>query len=752
MRLKKWIPWRFFIRRTARRYGLVDPVNWLAKVRSFAQPSEVAEPFELVRAAILFHARGIINTQAIQHNMDWIWPYWVERQFNPADESFIPRAYSLSHINLTHRNWTAVGLPEVPLYPLVDPRGLVTPLYDGWSLDFWVVPEEGTPLIPSRQKTVEQKWLFEPNMAVVTTMEQDGLELELRVELSVRTGVPWLDIEATASGDSPGWLVASLRPYNPEGIQFVDEVSYDQGATGWVINKETRIRFSREPDKTAFSTYAEGDVFHGIFESRQQYGAKCSVGMATAAALFPLSGKNGPTVTLSVNLEKEMKLETGTAVASPRTWEHAMEGVARLEVPDDRFAFVYDAARHNLALLSAGDTVPGTYTYRRFWFRDACIMVHCMLLANMTAGAQRQIDSFFRRQKRDGYFESQEGEWDSNGQVLWVAGRYAELAGVTVPPHWLDGLRKGAAWIEAKRVPDPSDERVKGLLPPGFSAEHFGPNDNYYWDDFWAVAGLRQAARTVGEHNLRKDRENFLKWADDLERSIYKSIATIPPERGHGGIPASPRRRMDAGAIGCLVADYPLHLVPPREERITNTARFLLDHCFYKGAFFQDMTHSGLNAYLTLAVAQTLLRNGDPRSRDLVRTVVGIASPTGQWPEAIHPRTGGGCMGDGQHGWAAAEMVAMVRNMFVREEGQTLILGSGVLPEWIEKTGQKASFGPTPTPYGPVSVSFTAKGDGIEAVVDANWRDAAPRCEFRLPGHKRRVLPGDGNTLTLEKR
>ena len=42
------------------------------------------------------------------------------------------------------------------------------------------------------------------------------------------------------------------------------------------------------------------------------------------------------------------------------------------------------------------------------------------------------------------------------------------------------------------------------------------------------------------------------------------------------------------------------------------------------------MTHSGLNAYLTLHIAQVLLRAGDLRFLDIVDTVVGLASPTGQ--------------------------------------------------------------------------------------------------------------------------
>ena len=89
---------------------------------------------------MILHARGLINTKAIQHNLDWVWPYWVERQFDPNDPSFMPRAFSITHINLTHRNWTALGLPECAAMPLVDPRGLITPHFDGWSLDFWIIP------------------------------------------------------------------------------------------------------------------------------------------------------------------------------------------------------------------------------------------------------------------------------------------------------------------------------------------------------------------------------------------------------------------------------------------------------------------------------------------------------------------------------------------------------------------------------------------------------------------------------------
>src|SRR5437016_402959 len=174
----RFLPWRWIVSRLARSRGFIDPVALLARLHRFAQPSEVSEPIELLRAGVVFHARGLLNARAIQHNLDWVWPFWVERQFDPDDVAFVPRAFSITHINLTHRNWTAVGLPDCDWLPLVDPHGLVTPLYDGWSLDAWVLPEQGEALFPSRAAGVGQRLLLEDGVAIETV--SSGGDCELR--------------------------------------------------------------------------------------------------------------------------------------------------------------------------------------------------------------------------------------------------------------------------------------------------------------------------------------------------------------------------------------------------------------------------------------------------------------------------------------------------------------------------------------------------------------------------------------------
>jgi hypothetical protein len=237
-----------------------------------------------------------------------------------------------------------------------------------------------------------------------------------------------------------------------------------------------------------------------------------------------------------------------------------------------------------------------------------------------------------------------------------------------------------------------------------------------------------------------------------MEKDLFNSIAFVAEERKNRAIPTSPNRRMDSGAIGCLVADYPLQLMKPGDGRMVATVEYLLQNCLRKGCFFQDMIHSGINVYMTLELAQVLLRAGDPRFRDLLRASASLATSTGQWPEAIHPLTFGGCMGDGQHGWAVAEFLMLLRNMFIMEEENSLIIGKGIFPEWLqEKT--VLCYGPTLTPLGRVAVEIDCRENLPEVRLNAEWyADQPDKINVRLPGHKPGVIEPPHNSCVIESK
>ncbi|MFZ0243507.1 MAG: hypothetical protein WAL90_17850 [Desulfobacterales bacterium] len=730
-----WLPWKYILRRVAKTGGFIDPVALLAQFNKFAQPSEVAAPVELLRAGMLFHARGLINARTIQGNLDWVWPFWIKRQFDPLDKAFVPRSFALTHVNITHRNWTAVGLPDCNLYPIVDPRGLVTPFYDGWSLDAWVITEDGETLLPSGCGPPHQVQVMGKNrLTVETEFSTPNLVLRSEVDVIPSGAAPLCRIRYTATSNRPGALVVALRPFNPEGISFVYQVGTDPARRCWTVNDAFSMVFDPPMDRHVASEYRQGDVYAGVLQRKEKMQQNCSIGMATAAAIFHLKPDEPVNVSLKVALD-----EGPETVKFPSrhnlevTWQAALRGASRLQIRDEKIKTLYDAALHTLVLLSPLEIYPGPFYYKRFWFRDAVFILNALLSAGLHDRAEKAINQFLPRQTLTGYFESQKGEWDSNGQALWIFNRFNELTGKDIPGSWLKAADRAAGWILRKRLPANSEKFQAGLLPAGFSAEHLGNNDFYYWDDFWGIAGLKAAAVLFKRSGEKHRAEKFDRGAEHFALCTERSLLRSRILRERDAVPASPYRRMDAGAVGSIIAGYPLQLWPPREPRLLETLEFLLEHCFIDHAFFQDMIHSGFNIYLTLHCAQVLLRAGDPRYLPLLEKVADLASPTGHWPEAVHPQTLGGCMGDGQHAWAAAEWIMIIHNMFAAEEGADLILLRGVPQKWLSDKAP-LEIGPIHTRFGAIDITLESDAESVTLSWAARWRRPPAKIEVCLPG------------------
>jgi len=740
----KWLPWRYVIKTVARSQGYTDPIQLLTQLSRFAKPAEVLVPGELLRAGAVLQARGLINSQAIQHNLDWVWPYWVHRQFNPEDPAFIPRAFSLTHINLTHRNWTAVGLPGSSSLPVVDPRGLVMPFFDSWSLDAWIIGADGTALIPARHESVSQHLDFSDGLSVITRTEDSRYRLVSRSRVEISDGKAVLSMSFSAcSKINDARLVISIRPYNPEGISFIHHVRYAEHPSAEItVNNRDTVVFHTVPDRSLFSDYHQGDVYQHLSapeNSRPGNRISCDIGMATAACEYTLQAGHSENFRVGVPLADKLpdrhNPQTGPASAAA-DWQRRLRSASRLHVPDcPKIQYLYEAALRTVILHSADTHMyAGPFTYKRFWIRDAVFAAHALMANGLIEPAAEILRLLIDAQDRSGYFVSQRGEWDSNGQVLWILHKYCELTGNPPDPAWRDPVIRACRWIKNKRI-TAGDEEYRGLLPPGFSAEHLGPNDCYYWDDFWSIAGLQSGNLLLKALAADSEADTCEAEAYDLMQTVENSLDKIYTRTGCRAIPASPSRRLDSGAVGSLIASYPLQLYRGDDQRMVQTASYLFDNCIINGAFFHDIVHSGINPYLTLHLAQALLRAGDMRCLPLMASLAQLASPTGQWPEAIHPQLKGGCMGDGQHVWAAAEWLMMVRSCFVREEpaGKRLILCSGIPDHWYPAPAV-LRFGPVPTSFGPVSVFLSSSISEVTIHWDAEWHTEEPQIDIALPG------------------
>jgi hypothetical protein len=239
-----------------------------------------------------------------------------------------------------------------------------------------------------------------------------------------------------------GWLVVSLRPYNPEGVSFLHRVELETDRKRWRIEDWPEVTFSEAADRHCVSEYHHGDVANLLPDAKEADKVVCDVGMATAAALFRLEPGIAREIRHTVPLESAQHKRTTISGPVETLWSESLENTAQLQVPDPAVQSLYDTALRTLVLHAPDDVYPGPYTYKRFWFRDAAFIIHAMLCAGMMSRSKRALDRFAPRQTAFGYFHSQEGEWDSNGEALWIYQRYCDLTNTQPSDKWLQAIRK----------------------------------------------------------------------------------------------------------------------------------------------------------------------------------------------------------------------------------------------------------------------------------------------------------------------
>ena len=777
MSLRTWV-----LRRALGRLRIDDDtVRHLSTFQRLGETLEIQPPGEMLPIGARTVFRALRTRAASQVGPDWVWPHWLERQIDPSSPAFVPRGHLPFLSNVTGRNWTMVGNLGSAREAVVDPRGLVCPWFDGWSLDWWVGAEDKWH-VPSRSASVRQT-LVGDSPVVETRMRVPGGDIIHRTYAMRSTADDGardlVVVEVENDSAVPVALALAVRPYDVEGLSVIERI----GLHGTTVTVDGRValHLPREPNEVAASTFHDGDssahVFAGETTDHFPQHLRCEAGMAQAAFVYPLTHSTSIRVAMPLDPDHRTRLSSrarrrvehspGFPSSVPaaeqvaKGWAAQTDRGMRLVLPDERLQSAVDANRRYLLLFHDGaDITPGPRTYHRFWFRDAAYLLAALDRYGFHPESREVLESYPGRQHNDGFLFSQRLEWDANGAALWALTHHVDLTGDhTLLEPLMPMVAAAVEWIERKRRRgrrvDPS---LRGLLPAGISAEHLGPHDYFYWDDFWALAGLRDGARLLSLGGEEQAAERAREFLTSMTADLRSSMAATAERLDTLAVPAGPRRRIDPGVIGSLAAAWPLDLLPADDPSMAATLAVVQDRFCIDDAFFQGISHTGLGTYLTLQVAFVELLNGDRRALDRLEWFVSASTSTWTWPEAIHPRVPGGCMGDGHHGWAAAEFLSFVRTMLVREQQDGIALLSMIPERWY---GQGLEVHDAPTRFGRLSFAVRWHGprpallwelerhDPSVAValtcpaLDPEWRTVEDRGEALLAGPPERApTPG----------
>jgi len=449
-------------------------------------------------------------------------------------------------------------------------------------------------------------------------------------------------------------------------------------------------------------------------------------------------------------------------------WGHGMQ----IELPEKEiedffyssFAYLFILTEHDAqGTLSALD---GPTIYRHFWPRNEFYPAYAMDMVGYPSIATQTIQYLDKIQMSDGRWDmpllTSPFAWDSIGYAMatnwthyefthdkaWLEQMYPHLIGAArwvqynrenteLPPDAPEASRPAKPYLtfscQGKVTPTPLAPGEKpfsyGLLPFGFGDSGL-PDGHPFTHNIMPLYGIRCARQAA----LALGRTSDAGWLEREYASYKTAILTsinraVKLERGNPPyLPATPTCPHCAWSQ-TLRAVFPSELFPPNDPLVTgllvrmrrSARQGLPTNMGFLGP-------SGVWPGESMEVAQTYLLRGDVKSTvELLLAALNHATTTDVWKEEIlvdknlptacsnHPhgihaidQTG---TGDQPEGWAHANLIMLVRNMFLREQGKDLYLLSGIPSDWISP-GQTISVHHAPSMFGNISYTLNYLSPG----------------------------------------
>jgi hypothetical protein len=697
------------------RLRLLEP----AGAAGFGIASLRVEPFEFSRSLHdFFHAVAARERRGL-------YPRWLYRE----------QSY-----------WTPVGVEGGHTAAILNEEGMLEPDRASFSIEpfvfadgelvTWADAEVSPSLAQGFLPVPSSRWRWR-DLRLTTTAFASGAGRAACARVRYR-------VENEGSVSARVRLFAALRPFQVTppwqafqgmgGTSPIHELAWREGS--FVVNGQKRVVPLDEPLGAGVAAFEQGGVLRHL--ARGELPARAHVRDAFAHA----SGALAWDLDVAPGAAREVELavpfgESDSAVdaraiaasvrASPlgsvaRAWEERL-GAVRIRTGGDG-AWV-DALRtataHILVNRNGPWLQPGPRRYTRSWIRDGATMAAALLRMGAPAAVRDFLRAYAPHQRTDGNvpcaIDANGPDWlpehDSHGQLVFTLAEYFRLTGdrELAAELWPHALR-ATQYLEKLRAQRLGPEFAvgekrprHGLLPESASHEGYLAHPVHaYWDDFWALRGLGDAAELAQALGEASQAERLRTLSDDLSRCLYASIETTIAERKLSYVPGSVEwADFDPSATATAL------VTTDAAERLPQAALAWTYDEYLAGLRRRKRGELDWNNYTAyeIRILGALVRLGRREdAHELLDFFLADRRPRAwnQWPEISwrDPRSPGH-LGDVPHSWIGAEYVLAVLGMLAYESpsDHSLVLAAGVSDAWL--AGDGVAVEGLPTYWGPLA-------------------------------------------------
>ena len=432
-------------------------------------------------------------------------------------------------------------------------------------------------------------------------------------------------------------------------------------------------------------------------------------------------------------------------------WEDILSRGMQLTLPEEK---VTDTFRANLIYdLIARNKIDGHYIqtvndlhYHSFYLRDSSDIVHSYDVTGYPLIARQVLDFFADWQTPDGNFLSQDQQYDGWGEALWAYGQHYRIThDRAFAEQVFPSIVRAVAWLKEARAADPLH-----LMPASNVLDNEYVPGHLTGYNFLALDGLHEAIVMAQALGKTQDAADFQHEYDDYRAAFLERLDEITATTG-GYIPPALDGQKGGQDWGNLLGTYPEHVLAPDDPRITATLK--ATQAKYQEGIMTYGDGRWLHHYLTIKNTLTEVIRGDQEQavRELYALLLHTSSTQAGFEFAIRPWGDRNFEGNlSPHGWFAAEYRTLLRNMFVREDGNDLHLLSVLSPDWIG-AGKSLSATRVPTEFGTVGVTLDQPSDTSATLhIDSNWTEAPRRIVLHLPWFmKTASVDADGKAVSV---
>ena len=657
---------------------------------------------------------------------------------------------------LTHQQsyWTVLGLPRDERDAIISEDGAVESYPGSFSIEPFVTANGTLHTWADAGITHALDAGWRPIPEVTRTWNDAALRITSFAAGTTGKSVVWIRYRLVAlrPGKTLYALRAAMRPVQvnppwqflgvPGGAADIHDVAWTGNA--FLINGKDEVVAVPDRAVSSMLPFYSGNIAEELRDGKFSMSPETSdsTGFASAALTWNFTMAQGDSTDVWVALPASPRQATdqpfGTgeqALADARRLWDAELGALNVEFPGSGASMsrTLRTALADVLINARGPAIqPGTRSYRRSWIRDGALTSAALMRLGHASEARAFLDWYIPYQFADGKVPccvdlrgaDPVPENDSDGELLYLAAEYVRMTRdtATAVRHWAQ-LRKAAAHLDSLRrtrrtalYQSAESLFVFGLVPPSISHEGYSAKPAYsYWDDWWAVQGMRDAAwlaTVVGDvSGTRALSSSATELAGDVANSIKRSMAMH-----HMSVLPGAAELGDFDPTSSTIALEPaqgMTIVPPKVLYATFDSA-------WKNFTARRDGKEPWEVYTPYEWRQvgSLIRLGQPeRAHALAAWFMDTRRPSewNEWSEAVwrDPRAPK-FVGDMPHGWVESDFIRATLDFveYERAGDSTLVVGAGIPIAWARDAAGVAVRG-VHTWWGVLDLRTTASGNRV---------------------------------------